>query len=179
MCSVTSVLKILACGFDRRREESVGPERRRAGPEKSVRVDKTLDRDAVSQNPVEGASRADNAKFTMRASKNLVYDKFVFFRLERARRINQPSMRREICQSIFQKAHLAGVQVRKIFATQLPPNFRMPRKRPGSGAWRVNQDAIEPPFERERLCAIKCDHFDVSNARGFESFRHFAHAMRM
>ena len=97
-----SVLKILACGFDCRREESVGTVLRGARPEKSIRVNEALDRDAVSQNPQERASRTDYTKFAMRASKRFVYDKFVFFRLQRARRIDQPSMWRKICQRILQ-----------------------------------------------------------------------------
>src|SRR5882762_6863455 len=80
--AVPSVLKILACGFDCRREEAVGPVGRQECPEKSIRVNETFDRHAVSQYPLECASRGDNTKFTMCASKHLVYDKFVFFRLQ-------------------------------------------------------------------------------------------------
>jgi hypothetical protein len=55
----------------------------------------------------------------------------------------------------------------------------MPRQSPGSGARRVNQDAIESVFERERLRTIERDQLHVSNARSFESFRHRADAVPM
>jgi hypothetical protein len=85
------VLNLFGSSLDRRREEPVGSVHGRAGPEESVRVNETLKRDIFAQNPLERASRSNDSKFTLQASKRFLYDELVFFGLERARRIDQPA----------------------------------------------------------------------------------------
>jgi hypothetical protein len=82
------VLNFFGSSLDRRREKSVGSMRGRTSPEESVRVNKTFKRDIFAQNPLERHSRSNDAKFTLRAAKRFLHDKFIFFGLERARRIN-------------------------------------------------------------------------------------------
>jgi hypothetical protein len=110
------VLNLFGSSLDRRREEPVGSVHGWAGPEESVRVNETLKRDTFAQNLLERASRSNEMKFALQASKRFLHDEFVFFGLERASRIDQPAAWREVRQPIAQEPHLTRMQVRKIFA---------------------------------------------------------------
>jgi hypothetical protein len=110
------VLNLFGSSLDRRREEPVGSVHGWAGPEESVRVNETLKPDIFAQNPLERASRSNDSKFTLQASKRFLHNELVFFGLERAGRIDQPAAWREVRQPIAQEPHLTRMQVRKIFA---------------------------------------------------------------
>src|SRR5579864_1336874 len=71
------------------------------------------------------------------------------------------------------------MQVAEVIGAKLPANFRVPCQGPGSRAWRVHQNAVEPAFEGQRLRAVKHERLHISNACGFESLRHGPHAVRM
>jgi hypothetical protein len=114
--SVTSVLNLFGSSLDRRREKSVGSVHGWAGPEESVRVNETLNPDIFAQNPLQRASRSNDAKFALQAAKRFLYDELVFFGFERACRIDQSAERREVREPIAQEPHLTRMQVRKIFA---------------------------------------------------------------
>ena len=99
--SAPSVLNLFGSSLDRRSEESVGSLRGGAGPEESVRTNEIFDSDAFAQNSLERASRRDDAECSLRAAKRFIHDELVFFGLERTRRIDQPSVWREIRKCIL------------------------------------------------------------------------------
>jgi hypothetical protein len=114
--SVTSVLNLFGSSLDRRREKSVGSVHGWARSEELIRVNETLNPDIFAQNPLQSASRSNDLKFAMHASKRFLYDELIFFGLERTRRIDQPAAWREVREPIAQEPHLTRMQVRKIFA---------------------------------------------------------------
>src|SRR6266568_3516837 len=99
--SVPSVLNLFGSSLDCRREESVGSVRGRPGPEKSLCADKAFDRNVLSKNPLERVSQRDDPECVWRAAKRFAHDELVFFRLERARRIDQPSVWPKIRERIL------------------------------------------------------------------------------
>ena len=94
------VLKLFGIVLDRSGEESVGSIFRRKSPEKSIRVDEAFERDVLSQDALERASRRDDAEFARSAAERFVDDKFIFFRLEGTRGIHQSSAWRESREGI-------------------------------------------------------------------------------
>jgi len=50
-----------------------------AGPEEPVRVNEALKRGIFAQNSLERASRSNDAKFALQASKRFLYDELIFF----------------------------------------------------------------------------------------------------
>src|ERR1035437_4772308 len=98
--SVFSVLKLLGIVLDHSGEESVGSIFRRKSLEKSIRADETFDRDVLSQNALERASRRDDAEFVQSVTERFVDGEFIFFRLEGRRGIHQSSARRESREGI-------------------------------------------------------------------------------
>ena len=117
---------------------------------------KLFRRDIFPQDFLERQLGRHTAKFVHRVMEHFVDDEFIFFRFEGTRGIHQPS-RRERGLEAFEQADLARVQIGKIFGSKPPANLRMPRERAGPRAGRIDQNAIERAFERQRLRPIERD----------------------
>src|SRR5277367_3030597 len=130
--------------FDKSREESVGVMCWRRGSEISVggeerrgiysRRKKRFERSRgfARGHPPERWSVLQNCRD----------DVFVFFRLDRARRIHEPAAAREMCQRHLQHLRLLFARLRELFRTESPANFGMARERARAGARSVHQDSV-------------------------------------
>src|SRR5665213_378807 len=85
----------------------------------------------------------------------------IFFALERAGGINQPSPEGELREPVAQNGDLATLQVGNIGGFQTPFDLRIARQRARAGAGGVDQYAIEFAGERQRLCGVQRDYGDA------------------
>src|SRR5579863_9950988 len=104
---------------------------------------------------LDGAPRIDELERVAQRAQYFAHDELVLLRLERTRRVHQPSARRQMGESVLKQTHLAIVQIAKIIRTELPTNLWVARERARAGAGNIDENAIERAFERKRLHAVQ------------------------
>ena len=106
--------------------------------------------------PLRLLTQRKQAKFAMLRQEPLD-DGLVFFRFERAGRVDHPSSRMERGRGIVEQAKLLLRQIFQVSLLQLPLDFRMPPQGPCSAARRIHQDAVKGFLERKGRAAVECN----------------------
>src|ERR1022692_3473216 len=84
-------------------------------------------------------------------------DVLIFLGFERTGCVHQHSAGGEHGERVGEQRRLAGAQVVEIFRFEPPLDFRIAAQRPGAGAGRIHQDAVERAREGQRTGAVE-DH---------------------
>jgi hypothetical protein len=97
-------------------------------------------------------------------AKEGVRDELVFFRLTRAGRVDQPPARSDGLGGVVEHPPLSAFELPQIFLAAAPPDIRIPTQCPETGAWRVDDHAIEALAKWQRLQQIRLNHEDAPRA---------------
>ena len=124
--------------FDERRKKSIRPVLSRKCSEETVASHNALHPHRFPQAVLDRGPRVRNLKNVTQSAQDFADNRFVFLRLKRASGIHQPPIRRQMRQSVSKQSRLPVVQVRQVFLTEFPQNFRVSAERARAGAGNVD-----------------------------------------